>query len=362
MMDLCPDVANQQSSKLDEFVLVSRRIKKAGRNAHASSPTDRKNSPTANGSFAYASPESRKAPSKLISPFSEETIDNKRTIASSDQAFLTAPQDLSKFQAKGKEAKASLARSDGDGEPRGDRPQQSTSSLAPLEVTTKNRESKLESSSIPRTHQVPPIGISPLPRKSDFSSAPAGLGRSSEGSETTAARQTERIDLSAARAKAPKARSSQRRNLNNSGITPSPHSLIEQPGIGTGAASPEGETAQGPSPSPIDFGLEVEADFPIDLVLTMKESAARKARRTVIGRTLGGRATLKSLIDCLKLHLPIPFVSITLFTRGYFEILFEEEEGAKATRRLTAVEWSGLNLSFSCYTPNFDASSQGAEA
>jgi hypothetical protein len=94
----------------------------------------------------------------------------------------------------------------------------------------------------------------------------------------------------------------------------------------------------------------------------MKENTAKKARRTVIGRTLGGRATLKTLLDFLKLHLPIPFVSITLLTRGYFEVRFEEEEGAKATRRLAAVEWSGLSLSFSRYAPNFDASSQGAEA
>ncbi|CAK9200722.1 unnamed protein product [Sphagnum troendelagicum] len=93
----------------------------------------------------------------------------------------------------------------------------------------------------------------------------------------------------------------------------------------------------------------------------MKESAAKKARRTVIGRTLGGRATLKSLLDCLKLHLPVPLVSINLLTRGYFEVLFEEEESAKATRRLAVVEWSGLSLSFSRYAPNFDASSQGAE-
>jgi hypothetical protein len=104
--------------------------------------------------------------------------------------------------------------------------------------------------------------------------------------------------------------------------------------------------AQGSSPSPIDYSLEVEADFPRDLVSTMKENAAKKARRTVIGRTLRGRATLKSLLDCLKLHLPIPLVSITLPTRGYFEILFQEEEGAKATRRLTAVKWSGM-----CRTP-----------
>lgn len=68
------------------------------------------------------------------------------------------------------------------------------------------------------------------------------------------------------------------------------------------------------------------------------------------------------LLDCLKLHLPAPLVSVTLLTRGYFEILLEDEEGAKATRRLTVVEWSGLGLSFSQYIPNFDASSQGAEA
>jgi hypothetical protein len=108
--------------------------------------------------------------------------------------------------------------------------------------------------------------------------------------------------------------------------------------------------------------LKIKADFPKELVFTMRENAAKKARRTVIGRTLGGRATFKTLLDCLKLHLPTPPVSTTLLTRGYFEILFENEEGAKATRRLTAVEWNDLRLSFSRYIPNFDASSQGAEA
>jgi len=94
----------------------------------------------------------------------------------------------------------------------------------------------------------------------------------------------------------------------------------------------------------------------------MQENAAKKARRTVIHRTLGGRATFKMLLDCLKLHLPAPLVSVTLFTRGYFEILLEDEEGAKATRWLTVVEWNGLGLSFSQYIPNFDASSQRVEA
>jgi hypothetical protein len=108
--------------------------------------------------------------------------------------------------------------------------------------------------------------------------------------------------------------------------------------------------------------MEIEAEFPTDLVVEMQQSAAKKARRIVIGRTLRGRATFKTLLDCLKLHLPAPFNSVSLLTRGYFEVLFENEEGAKATRQLAAVEWSGLGLSFSRYIPNFDSSSQGAEA
>ncbi len=120
----------------------------------------------------------------------------------------------------------------------------------------------------------------------------------------------------------------------------------------------------GGNPRPIANRLQHgnEADFPIDLAVVMRESAAKKARRIVIGRTLGGRATFKALFDCLKLHLPAPFNSVSLLTRGYFEVLFENEEGAKATRRLAAIEWSGLGLSFSRYIPNFDSSSQGGES
>lgn len=77
---------------------------------------------------------------------------------------------------------------------------------------------------------------------------------------------------------------------------------------------------------------------------------------------MGGRVTIKALHDCLKLHLSASFTSTTLLTRGYFEILFEDKEGAKATRKFTVVEWSGLSLSFSRYVPNFDTSFQGAEA
>jgi hypothetical protein len=97
MMDLCPVAVDQQNLKLDEFVLVSRRIRKAGCGAHASSPTDRKSSPIANGSFVFASPKYHEAPSKLISPFSRDAIGKEGRIASLVQAVSVASQDLSRL-------------------------------------------------------------------------------------------------------------------------------------------------------------------------------------------------------------------------------------------------------------------------
>jgi len=76
---------------------------------------------------------------------------------------------------------------------------------------------------------------------------------------------------------------------------------------------------------------------------------------------LGGRTSFKALHECLKLHLPTSFASTTLLTRGYFLILFDSEEVAIATKKLTTVNWSELSLSFSKFSPNFNASAQGAE-
>jgi hypothetical protein len=88
----------------------------------------------------------------------------------------------------------------------------SHSASAPLEVTPRILESTIEGADGLCTHQVPPKGVSSLPRKSDLSSASAGLGRSSETSKVAAVRQLEREDLSTTRAKAPKMRSTQRKN------------------------------------------------------------------------------------------------------------------------------------------------------
>jgi hypothetical protein len=100
-----------------------------------------------------------------------------------------------------------------------------------------------------------------------------------------------------------------------------PTFLDALPGNGTGASSPSGEDTQGPSL--VDYSLEIEAEFPPAMVIELQKNAALRARKTVIERILAGRASFKDLQDCLRLHLLAPFLTVTLLTRGYFEVLFE---------------------------------------
>ncbi|CAK9220079.1 unnamed protein product [Sphagnum troendelagicum] len=97
------------------------------------------------------------------------------------------------------------------------------------------------------------------------------------------------------------------------------------------------------------------------MVVELQKNAALKACKTVIGRTVSGKASFKDLQDCLRLHLLAPFLTVTLLTRGYFEVLFEKEEGAGAIRKLATVEWSGWALSFSRYSALFRPNKYGIE-
>jgi len=97
------------------------------------------------------------------------------------------------------------------------------------------------------------------------------------------------------------------------------------------------------------------------MVIKLQRNAALRARKTVIGRTLASTTSFKDLQDCLRLHLPAPFLTIRLLTRGYFEVLFEEEEGARAARKLAVIEWSGWALSFSKYSALFRPNEHEAE-
>lgn len=186
-----------------------------------------------------------------------------------------------------------------------------------------------------------------------------GQGPSSENLGAAAERQEAREDLLATREEDLSERIELRRRSNTFLAIPPNPPLITRLGNGPGTTTPTGADPQGPSL--VDYSLELEAEFPQDMVIEMQGNIAKKARRTVIRCTLGRRATFKALHECLKFHLPASYSSTTLLTRGYFLILFENEEGAISTRKLTTVEWSGFNLSFSRFSPNFDANVQRAE-
>jgi len=186
-----------------------------------------------------------------------------------------------------------------------------------------------------------------------------GQGTSSENLGAAAERLVAREVPSVAKESDLSTRTDLRRRSVTSSHTPPNPVLITHPRKGPGTIAPTRADPQGSSP--IDFSLKIEAEFPQDMVTEMQGNAAKKARRTVIGRTLGGRATFKALHECLKLHLLMSYTSTTLLTWGFFLILFENEEGAIATRKLTTVDWSGLSFSFSRFSPDFNASVQGAE-
>jgi hypothetical protein len=98
MMEICSTTANPQSTGLDEFIQFSRRIRKAGQGAHASSPTDRKVSPTTNSSLDFASPELGAASTKPISTTMGEEIGKEGGNVGSNQATSIASQDRSRIQ------------------------------------------------------------------------------------------------------------------------------------------------------------------------------------------------------------------------------------------------------------------------
>jgi hypothetical protein len=129
-MEICSDAADSQTAKLEEFVLVAHRIRKAGRGTRprlskfklsprkggptqVSSLMSGKNSLTANGSFVSTSLELEEAPSSIISPHPKETIHGEGRIASSSQAISVALQDRTRSQQASEETQASPLKNNG---------------------------------------------------------------------------------------------------------------------------------------------------------------------------------------------------------------------------------------------------------
>jgi hypothetical protein len=142
MMEICSATIDPQTTGLDEFVQVSRRIRKAGQGAHATSPMDRKVSLTSNGSLDFASLELGVASTKPISTTLGEEIGKEGGNVGSNQATSIASQDRSRTQQQGKEAKALQSRSYGG--PRGRTPQRSSTPITPLDAAMKPWESEIE--------------------------------------------------------------------------------------------------------------------------------------------------------------------------------------------------------------------------
>ncbi len=206
--------------------------------------------------------------------------------------------------------------------------------------------------------QVLPLISTPLSRILEPFSVVASKGESSEFRGTTAERWVAKGRLLAKETNPSKRHGLRSRPSNTSAIPPNA-SRTTNPSNEPGPTAPTGADPQGPSL--VDPSIELEAEFPTEMVIEMQGAVANKACRTVIGKTLGGRASFKAIHECFKLHLPTSFASTTLLTRGYFLILFNSEEEAIATRKLTTVDWSGLSLSFSRFLPDFNTSAQGAE-
>ncbi|CAK9208137.1 unnamed protein product [Sphagnum troendelagicum] len=174
-MEICSNAADSRIAKLEEFVLVAHRIRKAGRGTRPGlsnfKPSPRKGGPTqissllsgknsliANGSFVSASSELEKAPSSTISPPLEETIHEEGRIASSSQAITVALQDRTRSQQASEETQASPLRNDGG--PQGELFQRPFLPAASMGIATSLLpERRIESSSglcTPQTNSIAP--------------------------------------------------------------------------------------------------------------------------------------------------------------------------------------------------------------
>ncbi len=361
MMNLCSDSREQSDSKMDECRQVADRIREAGRcdrqeiGKLGSSKRISNDAPAYLISRSNGTPPSRShaalpeqdpdsvSPEASIPPTGGARSGDKNS-ADRTPAPSVTPEEQTKHSKRRGEVRSNQTRSDGRTD--NSNSQRLLLSEAPEEGKaqhdrrlTERPESKNHPLQVP---QNPSPLLSCSETLSDVITKSVGYAApSAEAPEASGARNTRKKQV------APPVREPPHPSLN---------ALLSS---GSGISSPTGEETQGPSL--VDYTLEIEAVFSLDMVLDMQKCAAQRACKTVIGRTLGGIASYKDLVDCLKLHLPAPFVTITLLTRGYFKILFEEEEGARATRKLAAVEWSGWALSFSKYSKNFRPNEQGAE-
>jgi hypothetical protein len=309
-----------QISKLNETSLIAYRIRKVGHGvrlgfgkfksfkpsssggvgAKAFPPASKEVSSATNGPFlppAQGSCEALTAPSCL--PL-ESSLSEKGKNTGQAPAYLATPSESKGCQAPSKGTQVTTTKS--DGESREGRLQRPFSPTSHQNLSTQLAKGAAGAAGSSSQLKVPLKNSLTLPRISELFFVVAGQGSSSGYLGAAAERLVASEELSIARGKDPRKRSEPRGRSDTFSAAPPNPALIMHLGKGPGTTAPMGADPQGPSP--VDYSLELEVEFPHDMVLEMQGNAAKKARKMVIGRTLGGRATFKALHECLKLHLP----------------------------------------------------------
>ncbi|CAK9208953.1 unnamed protein product [Sphagnum troendelagicum] len=330
-MEICSDLEDQQISKLNEYSLVALRIRKAGRGARlgfgkfkcrksnlggnvgakAHRPESTEPSSATNGSHEASAHDLRKSLPAPSSPSPESSANLRETNAGLVQTDPVALSESGNTQAPGRGVETTSARS--SEESREGAPQRPPSPLKLRKDLTRSVKGAVGEPGSSSLAQVPPKILStPFSFVNSFQIA-SGKGGVSGTLSNDAGRLVASEKLPAIEEKKNSEESSDRGKGSNTNknATPSP-ALITHASKGPGKNAPQGAELQGPSP--VDHGLEIEAEFPQDMLFEMQNYAAMKARRMVIGRTLGGRPSFKALHECLKLHLPATYVSTTLLT------------------------------------------------
>ncbi|CAK9858308.1 unnamed protein product [Sphagnum jensenii] len=293
-MEICSDSKDQHISKLNESSLIAYRIRKVGRGARLRLGKFKSNKPNVGGGgdakfFPLASKEVSSAtngpsdppaqgpceapvaPSNLLpeSLFSKNGKNVGQALA--DSAALSESE---RGQPPSKDVQATTTWS--DGESREGRLQWSSPAIKHREVSTQFAKEVTAASGSSSQPQVPPKNSLPLPRISELFSVVVGQGPNSENLGVAAERREAKEDLSAAREEDPSERTESRRGLNTSSTTPPNPTLIMRPGNGPRMTAPMGANPQGPSL--VDYSLELEEEFPQEMVIKMQGNAAKKAR------------------------------------------------------------------------------------
>jgi len=115
------------------------------------------------------------------------------------------------------------------------------------------------------------------PRIPEFISMDVGSSFGFGGLKAATAGQVAREDFTTTKGKVPNSKHAQKRRIVTSthAITISPMNMPL--GSMSGLTSPSGEKPQGPSP--VDNNLELDVDFPINMVAIMQEGTAKKAHK-----------------------------------------------------------------------------------